>query len=98
MHLKDLKQKSPAELVKMAEDFGVEGASTLRKQDLLFGILKAESDEGEQIMGMGTMALGITCFLWWLYFDDVAGSRVKPLCSYIAATRTASTSWIMGRL
>jgi transcription termination factor Rho len=55
MHLKDLKQKKPAELVKMAEDLGVEGASTLRKQDLLFGILKAESEEGEQIMGMGTI-------------------------------------------
>jgi len=55
MHLKDLKQKKPAELVKMAEDLGVEGASTLRKQDLLFGILKVESEEGEQIMGMGTI-------------------------------------------
>ena len=55
MHLKDLKQKKPAELVKMAEDLGVEGASTLRKQDLLFGILKAESEEGEEIMGMGTI-------------------------------------------
>jgi transcription termination factor Rho len=55
MHLKDLKQKTPAELVKMAEDVGVEGASTLRKQDLLFGILKAESEEGEEIFGMGTI-------------------------------------------
>ena len=55
MHLKNLKQKKPAELVKMAEDLGVEGASTLRKQDLLFGILKVESEEGEQIMGMGTI-------------------------------------------
>jgi transcription termination factor Rho len=55
MHLKDLKQKKPAELVTMAEDLGVEGASTLRKQDLLFGILKAESEEGELIMGMGTI-------------------------------------------
>jgi len=55
MHLKDLKQKKPAELVKMAEDLGVEGASTLRKQDLLFGILKVESEEGELIMGMGTI-------------------------------------------
>ncbi len=55
LHLKDLKQKKPAELVKIAEDVGVESASTLRKQDLLFGILKAESDDGEQIMGMGTI-------------------------------------------
>jgi len=55
MHLKDLKQKKPAELVTMAEEYGVEGASTLRKQDLLFGILKAESEDGEEIFGMGTI-------------------------------------------
>jgi transcription termination factor Rho len=41
MHLYDLKRKAPAELVAMAEDLGVEAASTLRKQDLLFSILKA---------------------------------------------------------
>ena len=32
MHLKDLKKKTPAELVAMAEEAGVEGASTLRKR------------------------------------------------------------------
>ena len=36
MHLKELKQKAPAELVQMAEELGVEGASTMRRQDLLF--------------------------------------------------------------
>ncbi|MBO9671608.1 MAG: Rho termination factor N-terminal domain-containing protein, partial [Sphingobium sp.] len=35
MHLKELKRKAPADLVAMAEDLGVEGASTLRKQDLM---------------------------------------------------------------
>ena len=40
MHLKELKTKSPAQLVEMAEELGVEGASTLRKQDLMFSILK----------------------------------------------------------
>ncbi|WP_260484500.1 transcription termination factor Rho [Sphingomicrobium flavum] len=55
MHLQELKQKSPAELVKMAEDLGVEGASTMRKQDIMFSILKEHADEGEQIMGMGTI-------------------------------------------
>ncbi|NNC48528.1 MAG: transcription termination factor Rho [Sphingomonas sp.] len=55
MHLQELKQKAPAELVKMAEDLGVEGASTLRKQDIMFSILKEHADEGEQIMGMGTI-------------------------------------------
>ena len=55
MHLKDLKKKAPAELVTMAEELGVEGASTLRKQDLMFAILKAEAENGEQIMGEGTI-------------------------------------------
>ena len=35
MHLKELKKTPPADLVTMAEELGVEGASTLRKQDLL---------------------------------------------------------------
>ena len=39
MHLKDLKKTPPAELVTMAEELGVESASTLRKQDLMFAIL-----------------------------------------------------------
>jgi transcription termination factor Rho len=55
MHLKELKTKTPAELVEMAEQLGVEGASTLRKQDLMFAILKVEAENGEQIMGLGTI-------------------------------------------
>jgi transcription termination factor Rho len=55
MHLHDLKKKTPAELVAMAEELGVEQASTLRKQDLLFGILKAQADRGEDITGSGTI-------------------------------------------
>jgi len=58
MHLKDLKRKTPAELVAMAEELGVEGASTMRRQDLLFSILRelAEDEEyDEKIMGIGTI-------------------------------------------
>eukprot|EP00456_Euglypha_rotunda_P002204 TRINITY_DN10432_c0_g1_i7.p2 TRINITY_DN10432_c0_g1~~TRINITY_DN10432_c0_g1_i7.p2 ORF type:complete len:119 (+),score=44.95 TRINITY_DN10432_c0_g1_i7:408-764(+) len=55
MHLKDLKKTVPADLVTMAEELGVESASTLRKQDLMFAILKAEAENGEQIMGEGTI-------------------------------------------
>ncbi|MEO1189950.1 MAG: Rho termination factor N-terminal domain-containing protein, partial [Pseudomonadota bacterium] len=40
MHLKDLKEKTPAELVSMAEELGVEGASTMRRQDLMFCIFR----------------------------------------------------------
>jgi transcription termination factor Rho len=55
MHLKDLKKKTPAELVGMAEELGVESASTLRKQDLMFAILKEEAENGEEIVGEGTI-------------------------------------------
>ena len=55
MHLKELKKKTPAELVGMAEELGVEGASTLRKQDLMFAILKVEAENGEEIIGEGTI-------------------------------------------
>src|SRR4030095_9433693 len=55
MHLKDLKQKTPADLVALAEELGVEGASTLRKQELMFSILKVRADQGGEIMGMGTI-------------------------------------------
>jgi len=55
MHLNDLKQKTPAELVAMAEELGVESASTLRKQELMFSILKVRADQGGEIMGMGTI-------------------------------------------
>ena len=39
MHLKELKKKTSAELVEMAEEYGVEGASTMRRQDMMFAIL-----------------------------------------------------------
>ena len=55
MHLKDLKKKTPAELVAMAEEMGIEGASTMRKQDLMFSILKVRAESGAEIIGMGTI-------------------------------------------
>src|SRR5438067_12459438 len=55
MHLKELKKKPPAELVAMSEEMGVEGASTMRKQDLMFSILKIQAENGVEIMGSGTI-------------------------------------------
>ena len=40
MHLQELKAKSPAELLAYAEELEIENASTLRKQDMMFAILK----------------------------------------------------------
>src|SRR3546814_13350812 len=55
MHLKDLKLKTPADLVAMAGELCIEGASTLRKQELMFSILKVQAENGQEIMGMGTI-------------------------------------------
>ncbi|HWT13890.1 MAG TPA: transcription termination factor Rho [Allosphingosinicella sp.] len=55
MHLNDLKQKSPADLVAISEEYGIEGASTLRKQELMFSILKVRAERGDEIMGQGTI-------------------------------------------
>jgi transcription termination factor Rho len=74
MHLKDLKKKTPAELVEMAETLGVEGASTLRKQDLMFAILKVEAENGTQIMGLGTIEV----------LQDGFGFLRSPESNYLA--------------
>src|SRR4028119_190838 len=74
MHLKDLKQKPPAELVAQAEEMGIEGASTLRKQDLMFGILKAVAEAGSEIHGMGTIEV----------LNDGFGFLRSPEANYLA--------------
>ncbi|MEM6683032.1 MAG: transcription termination factor Rho [Pseudomonadota bacterium] len=57
MNLQDLKEKSPAELLSLAEEVGVENASTMRKQDMLFAILKASADHGNEITGNGVIEI-----------------------------------------
>ncbi len=53
--LSELKDKTPAELVAFAEELEVENASNLRKQDLLFAILKTLADEEVQISAAGVL-------------------------------------------
>ena len=55
MHLQELKKKSPAELLKLAEELEIENASSLRKQDMLFAILKGFADRGTAIYGDGVL-------------------------------------------
>jgi transcription termination factor Rho len=55
MHLNELKKTSPADLVAMAEELGIEGASTLRKQELMFSLLKVRAERGDEITGQGTI-------------------------------------------
>ena len=53
--LKDLKRKTPAELVTLAEELEVENASTLRKQELMFAILKNLAVRDIEIIGEGVV-------------------------------------------
>ena len=53
--LKDLKRKTPAELVTLAEELEVENASTLRKQELMFAILKNLALRDIEIIGEGVV-------------------------------------------
>ncbi len=55
MNLKDLKTKSPAELLAKAEELQVENANTLRKQDMMFAILKRLAENDIAIFGDGVL-------------------------------------------
>ena len=55
MHLQDLKSKSPADLLVFAEELSVENASTLRKQDMMFAILKQLAENDVAIFGRGVL-------------------------------------------
>ena len=53
--LDDLKLLKPAELIKFAEKVGVENASSMRKQDIFFSVLKDMAEEDVQINGSGVL-------------------------------------------
>lgn len=55
MSLQELKEKSPADLQAFAEKLEIENANTMRKQDMLYAILKALAEEGVDISGSGTL-------------------------------------------
>lgn len=57
MNLSELKNKPATELSEMALELGVQDLPRLRKQDLIFGILKAHSKSGEDIYGDGVLEL-----------------------------------------
>src|SRR3982750_1411887 len=55
MSLQELKDKSPADLLALAEQLEIESANSMRKQDMMFAILKTLADEGVAISGSGTL-------------------------------------------
>src|SRR4030088_1267252 len=74
MHLSDLKLKHVSELVEMANTNELEGANRLRKQELVFALLKNQAKKGEAIFGDGTLEV----------LQDGFGFLRSPDTSYLA--------------
>jgi transcription termination factor Rho len=74
MHLSDLKLKHVSELVDMANANELEGANRLRKQELVFALLKNQAKKGEAIYGDGTLEV----------LQDGFGFLRSPDTSYLA--------------
>ncbi len=61
--LEDLKAKTPTELLAFAEEVEVENASTMRKQELMFAILKQLAARETEIIGTGKVDLGFKAMI-----------------------------------
>ena len=57
MHLAELKKKSPADLLDYAEELEIENVSSMRKQDIMFAILKTLAERDQAIYGEGTLEI-----------------------------------------
>lgn len=57
MNIIELKDKKISELTKMAKEFKIEGAAGMRKQELLFALLRAQSEKNGLIYGEGTLEI-----------------------------------------
>ncbi len=75
MHLSDLKTHHVTELVEMAVKNEIEGANRLRKQELIFALLKNQAKRGESIYGEGTLEV----------LQDGFGFLRSPETSYLAS-------------
>jgi transcription termination factor Rho len=76
MQLSELKTLHVSELLEKATEGGVEGANRMRKQDLIFAMLKNQAKKGESIFGDGTLEV----------LPDGFGFLRSPDTSYLAST------------
>ncbi len=74
VNLADLKSKSPKDLLAMAEELEIENASTMRKGDMMFSILKEKADEDWLIGGDGVLEV----------LQDGFGFLRSPEANYLA--------------
>src|SRR5690554_5126125 len=57
MNLKELKEKKNAQLTQIAKDAGIEGANNMRKQELIFALLQAQTEKEGSIFGEGVLEI-----------------------------------------
>src|SRR4026209_1633851 len=76
MHLSELKTLHVSELLDKATTNGVDNANRMRKQDLIFALLKNQAKRGESILGEGTLEV----------LPDGLGFLRSPDTSYLAST------------
>jgi transcription termination factor Rho len=74
MNLQELKAKTPADLLAFAEDLEIENVSTLRKQDMMFAILKQMAENDVPISGSGVLEI----------LQDGFGFLRSPESNYLA--------------
>src|SRR5438552_3071854 len=74
MKLQDLKAKSPTDLLAFAEDLEIENASSMRKQDMMFAILKELAERNVEITGDGVLEI----------LQDGFGFLRSPESNYLA--------------
>ena len=57
MNLKDLKEKKIGDLIELSKEFNIEGAAGMRRQELIFALLNAQTDKNGQIFGEGILEI-----------------------------------------
>ena len=81
MHLSELKTNHVTQLVEMAASSGIENASRLRKQDLIFALLKSHAKKGESIFGDGKSLVFLAAFHMRKNEIFVSAQFVGRLCN-----------------
>ena len=78
-HARELAGRYPPDVLHMSERYGLFTIIVLGESFVkVLSEVAAQPDPGTDMVMMAGLALMVTASLWWLYFDDVAGSRVKP--------------------
>src|SRR5213076_371899 len=90
LNLKSLKEKKIAELAALAKDMNIEGAAAMRKQELIFSILQAQTEQNGFICGEGVLEILPDGF-GFLRAPDSTTSPVPTISTSRRARSAAST-------